>query len=178
MTIKVLRSERYGWLAGALALCCATAAVAAQEPSVEVDGDDITIQGCVLEADAAAQAHPVLVWTRGGIMLNNATTVRGGRPQALPEQVFYWLEGDDPLAKHVGQRVEVEGELGDFEKGEVEIERDGAFTNIELKLDGDTEQARVPTAWLAAPRDEGEFDIVARKIEVDDIDVLGACAAR
>jgi hypothetical protein len=178
MTINRIRADRHAWLAGALALCCVTATAAAQEPTVEVDGDEITIRGCVLEGNQTAQAHPVLVWTRGGVMLSNAMTVRAGQAQALPEQVFYWLEGDDPLAQHVGQRVEVEGELGDFEKGEVEIERDGAFTNIELKLDGETEHARVPTAWLAAPRDEGEFDIVARKIEIDDIDVLGACAAR
>jgi hypothetical protein len=89
--------------------------------------------------------------------------------------VFYWLEDDEDLSKHVGQMIEVGGDLGDFEKGEVDIEKDGDFTEIELKLDGKTEKARVPSAWLGAPRGEGEFDIVARKIDVDKVTVLGTC---
>ena len=45
--------------------------------------------------------------------------------------------------------IEVKGDLGDFKKGEVEIDRDGDFTNIELKLDGKKEKARVPSTWIS-----------------------------
>ena len=90
---------------------------------------------------------------------------------------FYWLEDDDDLAKHVGQMVEVKGDLKDFETGEVEIEREDDFTEIELDLDGKKEKARVPTAWLrgtGADRDQ-EFEIAARRIDVEEVRVLGAC---
>jgi hypothetical protein len=47
---------------------------------------------------------------------------------------------------------------------------------IEMKLDGKTEKARVPTAWFGAPRGEGEFEIITRRIDVDSVKVLGACS--
>jgi len=92
-------------------------------------------------------------------------------------RVFYWLEDDEDLSTHVGQLVEIEGDLEDFEIGEVEIEQDGDFTEIELNLEGKKEKARVPTSWLrgiGSERDQ-EFEIATRRIDVDDIRVLGAC---
>jgi hypothetical protein len=158
-------------IAGAL-LSIATLA-AAQQPAVVVHGDDITIRGCVGRVQPGTIGSALMmVWTRGDIMLSNATAVGAGQ---LTDRVFYWLDDDEDLAKHVGQLIEVKGDLGDFKKGEVEIERKGDFTEIELKLGDKKEKARVPTAWLAAPRAEGEFDIVARKIDVDKVEVLGAC---
>jgi hypothetical protein len=162
------------WMAGA-SLSIATAAAAGQQ-AVVVKGDDITLRGCVSRVSpGSVGAAPMLVWTRGDIMLSNATAIDA---EELTSRVFYWLDDDEDLAKHVGQMIEVKGELGDFKKGEVEIDRDGDFTTVELKLDGKEEKARVPTAWLGAPRDEGEFEIVARKIDVDKVSLLGACPAR
>jgi hypothetical protein len=113
----------------------------------------------------------MLVWTRGDLMLSNPSLLGG----LAPDRVFYWLEDDEDLSEHIGQLVEVRGDLGDFEKGEVEFDKEGDFTEIELKLDGKTEKARVPTSWLGAPRGDAEFDIVTRKIDVDEVKVLGAC---
>jgi hypothetical protein len=163
------------WLAGA-SLSVARLAGAGQQPTVVVQDDDITIRGCVGRVQpGSVSTTQMLVWTRGDIMLSNASAIRSGQ---LAERVFYWLDDDEDLSKHVGQMIEVEGDLGDFEKGEVDIEKDGDFTEIELKLAGETEKARVPTKWLSEPRGEGEFDIVARKIDVDDVRVLGACPTR
>ena len=163
------------WLAGA-SLSIATLAAAGQQPAVAVRGDDITIRGCVGRAQPGTATNaPMLVWTRGDIMLSNASAI--GAAQSTG-RVFYWLEDDEDLSKHVGQMIEVEGDLGDFQKGEVDIDRDGDFTKIELKLGGKTEKARVPTTWLGAPQGEGDFDIVARKIDVDDVKVLGTCPTR
>jgi hypothetical protein len=160
------------WLAGA-SLSIAPLASAGQQPAVVVQGDDITIRGCVGRAQPGTATNaPMLVWTRGDIMLSNASAI--GAAQAAG-RVFYWLDDDEDLSKHVGQMIEVKGDLGDFQKGEVEIDKDGDFTKIELKLGGKTEKARVPTALLGAPQGEGDFDIVARKIDVDDVKVLGAC---
>lgn len=160
----------------AAALSFTTLAAAGQRPTVVVNDDDITIRGCVgrVPPGGAAGAQ-ALVWTRGDIMLSSPSALGSSQ---LAERVFYWLEDDEDLAKHVGQMIEVKGDLGDFEKGEIEFDKDGDFTKIELKLDGKTEKARVPTAWLGASRGEGEFDIVSRKVDVDSVKVLGACPVR
>ena len=163
------------WVAGA-SLSVAAAAAASQQTAVTVRGDDITIRGCVSRVQPASiGSAPMLVWSRGDIMLGNASALNAAQ---LTDRVFYWLDDDEDLAKHMGQMIEVKGDLGDFEKGEVEIDRDGEFTEIELKLDGKKEKARLPTAWLPVPRGEGEFDIVARKVDVDKVSVIGACAGR
>ena len=152
---------------------------AAQRPAVTVDDDDITIRGCITQARPLPNVAPTtLMWSRSDIMLSAAEM----SAPAAAAGVFYWLDDDDDndLSKHVGQRIEIKGELEDFEKGEVEIEEDGEFTEIELDLDGQKETARVPTSWLGpgAPRRDREFDIVARRIDVKDVRVLGACGIR
>ena len=160
----------------AASLSFATLAAAGKQPSVVVNDDEITIRGCVGRVTPGGPADErMLVWTRGDIMLSNPSALRSGQ---LAERVFYWLDDDDDLSKHVGQMIEVKGDLGDFEKGEIEFDRDGDFTEIELKLDGKTEKARVPNALLGPHRSEGEIDIVSRKIDVDDVKVIGACPVR
>ena len=165
-----------------LAATIAVASSAAQQPIVTIDDDEITIRGCVWNADVRnAIPTNMLVWSRGDIMLAGVTSL-GSNPigtAGLVGRVFYWLEDDDDLAKHVGQMVEVKGDLEDFETGEVEIDREDDFTEIKLDLDGKKEKARVPTAWLrgtGVDRDQ-EFEIAARRIDVDEVRVLGACNA-
>lgn len=152
------------------------AASAPQQPAVSVHGDDITIRGCVGRAAGSFSNEPTLVWSRGDIMLMNAL-FNDGKSPALSDRVFYWLDDKEDLAKHVGQLVEIKGDLGDFKKGEVKFDRDGEFTKVELKLGGKTEKLRMPTNWLAA-RGEDEIEIVSRKIDVDKVKVLGACPTR
>src|SRR5688572_113803 len=130
-----------------LALMIASAAAVAQEPSVRVKGDNITIRGCVgRQAPGSGLAQPTLVWTRSDIMLSNAMAVQASGQSALTDKVFYWLEDEEDLTKYIGQQVEIKGDLGDFKKGEIELKRDGDFTDIEMKLGGKKEKARVPTA--------------------------------
>jgi hypothetical protein len=170
-----------------LAACASFAVLAgvstaAQQPEMIVDGDDIMLRGCVRGADfRAAAPASVLVWTRGDIMLAGVTGLGGDTispvgTSGMVGRVFYWLK-DDTLARHIGQMVEIKGDLKDFESGEVEIDRDDDYTEIELDLDGDEERARIPTSWLRgtdADRDQ-EFEIVARRIDVDEVHILGAC---
>jgi hypothetical protein len=163
-------------LFGTLALAL-TASAAAAQPDVRVDGDDITITGCVGRPDPSiGDVQDVLAWTRDDIMLAYAQMVGdtfglGGSPGPF----FYWLDETEELLAQVGNRVEVEGELGDFEDGEVKIERDDDFTEITVTLEGDEETARLPTSWLGADRDDIEFEIVTRRIDVDEVRVLGPC---
>jgi hypothetical protein len=162
----------------AFGMVCAPSTASAQQgrPTVEIHDDDITIRGCVGHTPTIpVAAEHILVWTRGNIMLSQATSISAGKSQALRDRVFYWLDDEEDLAKHVGQLIEVRGDIEDFEKGELTITREGDFTDIKLDLGGKTEKARVPTSWLGASASEGEFDLVARKIHVDDVKVLDAC---
>ena len=156
---------------------------AQQPPSVKVDGDDITIRGCVRQAGTLPQTAPeMLVWSRSDIMMAGVTAAGPNAPSpvgttGVAGRVVYWLDDEEDLAKYVGQEVEIEGELDDFEEGQIEIERHGEFVEIELDLDGKEEKARVPISWLGQTvvDEEREIDIVARRIDVESVRVLGAC---
>ena len=108
------------WLAGA-ALSIATLATAAQQPTVVVHDDDITIRGCV------GRVQPGSIGNCADARLDarrhhaQQAPTRSAR-DSLTDRVFYWLDDDEDLSKHVGQMVEVKGDLGDFKKGEVEID--------------------------------------------------------
>ena len=162
---------------GGLLLSASAVVFAAQQPSVSVHGDDITIRGCVGRGSADNLAtQRTLVWSRSDIMLKNV--IAAGSSTALPDKVFYWLNDDEDLSKHIGQMVEVKGDLGEFKKGEVQMKRDGPFTDITLKLGDKTEKARVPSSLLGAQADEGSFNFPTRKVDVDSVKVLGACPAQ
>ena len=146
--------------------------------SAPADDEHIVIRGCVTDAKAPSVVAPhSFVWSRSDIMLAAAEA----RSTAVPlrDRIFYWLDEDDDLGKYRGQQVEVQGELEDIEKGKVEIDRKDDYTKVKLKLDGKTEEAKVPSSWLnewANSKDQ-KFDIVARRIDVKKVEVLGACGS-
>jgi hypothetical protein len=155
-----------------------------QPGAMTIKGNDVTIRGCVRAVDPAAAAVPSqLVWSRNNVMITGIPNVdipnAVGTSGSGRQRFFYWLDDDEDLSKHVGQMVELKGDLKNFEKGEVEIDRHGDTTEIEVKWGGKEQKARVPTAWLRGTgldKDQ-EYDILARRIDVDDIRVLGACSA-
>ena len=166
-----------------------TATVATAQQTVHIDGDKISVRGCVAPSTAQLQMpFETLMWSRGGILTAGTgvadRAVHGGTHD-LTSRVLYWMDEDD-LEKHVGKLVELRGKLEGLEKGELEIERDGAFTEVRLELDGDEETVRVPTAWLdgssvaRASRNDAdiEIEIATRKVDVDDVKVLGPCPVR
>lgn len=144
------------------------------------DDKDIVIRGCVTDASAPSVVAPsTFVWSRSDIMLAAAEA----RSTAVPlrDRIFYWLddnEGED-LARHRGQRVEIKGELEEFEKGKVEVDRKDDYTKVKLHLDGKTEEAKVPSSWLNewASKKDQKFEIVARRIDVKKITVIGSCGS-
>jgi hypothetical protein len=159
---------------GLVALSASTAGAAPR------DDDDFIVTGCVTDATAPSVVAPsTLIWSRSDIML--AAAEARGTAVPLRERIFYWLDEDESedLAKHRGQRVEIRGELEDFEKGKVEVDRHDDYTKVKIRLDGKTEEAKVPSSWLnewASDKDK-KFDIVARRIDVKKIKVLGACGS-
>lgn len=171
-------------------LALALPGAAAAQPTVHLDGDDITMRGCVTPAGSQLRMpFETLIWSRGGI-LTAGTTVASDVPvraatQDLANRVIYWIDGDD-LKDHAGEMVEVRGEVEDLKTGEIEIDRDGDFTEIRLEIGGHEDKIRVPTAWLErgsvaraanADRedDDVELEIATRKIDIDDVKVIGRC---
>jgi len=161
--------------------------VAMTQPSmVMIGGDDIMIRGCVRPTDARAfTSVDMLVWGHGNVMLTGIAGPSPVTPLGTPpavgisgfaNHVFYWTDDDD-LLKHLGQTVEVRGDLKDFKRGEVEVDREGGYTKIKLDLHDRKETIRLPTSWLIGTGidREQDFDIVARRIDVDDVLVLGVC---
>jgi hypothetical protein len=181
---------RFMSLAIAAALALATHPVATAQQAVHIDGNDITMRGCVT-ADSAQLRLPfeTLVWSRGGILTAGAGIAdapAGARMEELAGRVLYWID-EDELAEHVGKMVLIRGELEDLKKGEIKIDRDGEFTKVRLKLDGKEETIRVPSSWLDSPRvttrdldrdDDREIEIATRKVDLNDVRVVGSCAAR
>ena len=155
---------------------------AAQQPTTIVKGDEIRMSGCVTRTDPAAMTSgSVLAWTRGDLLLSRAVIEGypvGTSGVAGPGGVVYYLDKGDDLAKHMDQLVEVKGDLEDIETGRVEIDHKGDFTEVKIKLDGDEDKVRVPTAWFGTQVRDKEYNIIARKIDVEEVRVLGPCPAR
>ncbi len=171
-------------LAAAALLSTAVAhPLAAQQQLVVIDGDNITITGCLARVTGSPSIAPTsLVWSRGDLMLAGAAAA--GAHVAVPVgttgvggRVFYWLDEEEDLARHIGKNLRIRGEVDDFEKGKIEIDRDGDYAEVKIEFDGKEEELRIPMAFFGRGiRDDVEIDIVARKVDVDDVDVLGPCA--
>jgi hypothetical protein len=92
--------------------------------------------------------------------------------------LFYWLYGNSDLDEHVGQRVEVQGDLqGDVRDGEIKTNRKDRWTEVEVKSDGRTMKARVPNAsfTLADDRDKQKGGILVRRVNVDKVKIGAGC---
>jgi hypothetical protein len=170
-------------LAVAALAAAAGVPLAAQQTATIVKGNEIRISGCVGRSAPATRASgTVLVWTRGDLMLSRAV-IEGYYPVGTsgvvgPEGVLYYLDKSDQLARHVGKLVEVRGDLKDVETGRVQIDRDGDFTEVKLDLDDREDKVRVPTAWFGSDVRDKEYDVIARKIDVDDVRAIGPCPAQ
>lgn len=190
------RLQRLSLLGGAfvLAYAFAPSSTKALVP-VALDDDDIIVTGCIVRGDddeglLLAHALPVASGTTTGAAVGTTGTVRESG------QTLYWLEDlddDDELLNYIGRRVEIRGELeGDVEKGEMEIERDGDWVNVEIKSDGKKVKSRLPlvalipansatgaagtTGATLADDDEIELNVLVRKIDVDEVRVVsGSC---
>jgi hypothetical protein len=175
-----MKPHRLVWIIGLAGILSLPAA--AQQGAIRVDGDDVTITGCVSRTDAANfDSGSILAWTKNDLLLSRA--VVGGGPtgtagSAGAAGLLYYLDKNDSLEDHIGEYVEVKGDVGDIEKGRVKVDHDGDYTEVTLRLDGDEEKVRVPSSWFGPDVRDRKYDVIARKIEVDDVRVLGACPAR
>ncbi|NOT43693.1 MAG: hypothetical protein HOP14_03710 [Acidobacteria bacterium] len=154
-----------------------TATSAAAQRAPVVPDERFVIRGCVdrVEGDEVT-AQSLLVWTRGDIVFRRAVVMSGLPPSELVEPrepVFYWLNHDDDLSRHLGQHVEVRGTLARFEEGLVTVE---PITEFRLRIDGADETARVPSAWLRpSAADETVYGTNVYRVDVESVQVVGDC---
>jgi hypothetical protein len=156
-------------------------ATAPPQPSTD-DKKDVTITGCVVKGD-------------GGYVLTNvahettAAAVAAGTPGSpqpagavMPGRVLYWLEDDDELEEHAGQKVEVRGELeSDITTGKISAEREGGLVELEFKVAGEKKVTVLmpsvpPTVGTSGSVGDKERDIayIVRKIDVDSVKMLAS----
>jgi hypothetical protein len=141
--------------------------------------DEIKLSGCLIRgAEGAgylltnAPGDPAIFKADDHKVAPSAVGTSGGFAT-----VFYWLYGNNDLNQHVGQRVEVEGDLeGDVRDGEIKTHRKDRWTEVEVKSSGQTMKARVPNAsfmW-AADRDKEQGRILIRRVNVEKVKMIGA----
>jgi hypothetical protein len=139
----------------------------------------ITLSGCLIrgEGDGAgylliSHAFDPATATTGGAPVTPGTIGTTGDFATL----FYWLDGSGDLRKHIGHRVEIEGDAkGDVKDGEMKVNRKDSWTELTVKSDGRTMTARVPQASIVAGPDPlRKLDVLVRKIDVEHVRMLAA----
>jgi hypothetical protein len=162
-------------------LAAVAVTVAGMNTSVQaVAGDEkIKLNGCLVKAEGDDDYLITNLPSEPGsstVDRNVATSAIG--TGGAYSTVFYWLRKDDDLKKHVGHRVEIEGELkGDIKEGEIKLDRKDNWTELEVKSDGDEIKARVPNAYIFPDptRDKDrKISTLVRKVDVEHVKMLSA----
>jgi hypothetical protein len=156
-------------------------AVVGMNTSVQAAGADekIKLNGCLVKAEGDDGYLITNLPSEPGSTTDDrhVTTTAIGTSGAYAT-VFYWLKNDDDLKKHVGHRVEVEGELkGDIKEGEIKLDRKDHWTELEVKSGGDEMKAKVPTAYIfpdPAKDKDRKISTLVRKVDVDHVKMLSA----
>jgi hypothetical protein len=141
--------------------------------------DEIKLTGCLIRGEDGAgylltnaPADPALFKADNRKVAPSAVGTTGGFAT-----VFYWLYGNNDLNQHVGQRVEVEGDLqGDVRDGEIKTHRKDHWTEVQVKSAGQTMKARVPNAsfmW-ASEHNKEKGGILVRRVNVGHVKMIGA----
>lgn len=174
---------RFTTVASAL-VCALTAGVVSS--STAAAEDEVTLRGCLIKGDGDGAGYLLSnvpgepAWQRSADtrIQPDAVGTSGGF-----ESIFYWLDDDGDLAKHVGHSVEIVGDVkGDLDDGEIEMDRKDNWTELKVKSDGREMKANVPNSSIVpAPGDRGDrkMRVLVRKVDVEQVKMLGAvCEAR
>ena len=167
---------KFRYLAFALLLFTPFVTVAAAD---DKDDKDVKLTGCLIRGDGDGGGY--LLTSRA---FDPAATPNGGTPVAPGTigttgdyaNIFYWLDDDGDLKKHVGHQVEIEGHVkGDVKDGEMKLDRKDAWTELTVKSDGRTMNARVPNSSIVAgPDPKRKLNLLVRKVDVDHVKMLAA----
>lgn len=142
--------------------------------------DDVMLKGCLVRGEGDAGYLLTNTSNAPGWQRSEDTRVQPGQVGTSGgyESVFYWLDGDNDLAKHVGHQVEVKGELkGDLKDGEITLDRKDRWTEMKVKSDGRSMKANVPNASMfPGPGDDKDrkVHVLVRKVDVEKVSMLAA----
>jgi hypothetical protein len=173
--MKLSRSPATLVLISALALTTAAA------PSGAAPRRDksMTLSGCLIRGEGDGAGYllisrafdPAATAAAGGHVTPGTIGTTGDFAN-----IFYWLDGNGDLRKHVGHLVEIEGDAkGDVKDAEMKINRKDNWTELTVKSDGRTMNARVPQAsMVASPDPQRKMDVLVRRIDVEHVRMLAA----
>jgi len=161
-------------------IAAATVTVAGLNTSVQAAGDEkVKLNGCLVKAEGDDDYLITNLPSEPGASTTdrNPTTSAIGTAGAY-STVFYWLRNDDDLKKHVGHRVEIEGDVkGDIKEGEIKLDRKDNWTEIEVKSDGDDMKAKVPNAYIfpdPTKDKDRKISTLVRRVDVEHVKMLSA----
>jgi hypothetical protein len=161
-------------------IAAATVTVAGQNTSVQAAGDEkVKLNGCLVKAEGDDDYLITNLPSEPSASTadRNPTTSAIGTAGAY-STVFYWLRNDDDLKKHVGHRVEIEGDVkGDIKEGEIKLDRKDNWTEIEVKSDGDDMKAKVPNAYIfpdPTKDKDRKISTLVRRVDVEHVKMLSA----
>lgn len=168
-------------LAGLMAGAITIGAPARPAGAGSLDDKDIKLSGCLIRGDGDGAGYFLSNTPNEPAIQRSADA--NVAPSALGTAgsfatIFYWLDGDPALKSHIGNRVEIEGELkGDLKEGEIKVDRKEKWTELTVKADGRTLKANVPhTSVLPAPGKNGDSksDVAVRRVDVSKVRMLSA----
>ena len=168
-------------LLSSIALVFVLSTAAGAQVQVGDHDDQFVVQGFVMPTSdfRAGGTTSWFVWSRGVYLGSPDTHFRpASRGTGVFVPVFYWIDDEDDIARFVGQRVEVVGELSDdLDEGEIDIDHHGNFTEIEFEVNGHDARVLVPRTWLgpALADEDAEIDIAVRMVDVERVTPLGPC---
>ena len=151
-------------------------------PAARRDDKTIKLTGCLVKGERGD--HGYLITNLPSEPASTSSATASVVPGAVGttgaySTIFYWLDDDDDLERHVGHRVEIEGRMkGDLKPGEIKLERKDNWTEVTVKSDGRSMKATVPNASLfpASTRDKDRK--VAADVQRVDVDHVRMIAAR
>jgi hypothetical protein len=174
-------------LGAALAIAAAVGAGGAAQAALTAEDKLVTLTGCVVKGDGGYVLMPLPEHGGAAAALPPAGTggettgTTGHGPEMI--RVLYWLEDDDEVDDHAGQRVEITGEVeGDIDTGEITVEReDDGTVELEFKHEGKTIGVKLPdiagtigTAGGAITDEERDYDVAVRKVDVKSVKMLAS----
>lgn len=146
-----------------------------------LDDKDVKLTGCLVKGESGD--HGYLITN----MPSEPASTSSARANVVPgavgttgaySTIFYWLDDDDDLERHVGHRVEIEGRVkGDLKAGEIKLERKDNWTDVTVKSDGRSMKATVPNASLfpASTHDKDrKVTALVRRVDVDHVRTVAA----
>ncbi|MFN7985266.1 MAG: hypothetical protein U0Q11_25785 [Vicinamibacterales bacterium] len=140
--------------------------------------ESVTLSGCLVKA--SGDLDPYLLINAPAQPALNQTPAADVNPTGVGtaaefRTIFYWLKGNGELSKHVGHRVEVEGDLEGPAKGELRTERKDNWTEVTVKSGGASLKAEVPhDSLIGGPGSDQKGDVVVRRVGVEKVKMIAA----